>query len=79
MWTETRGGGYGSTLPLSNVDWKLLTWCCKEIRQGRWARPWVVALEYGGIGPLMEWRSEASVLTAQVPKLVALVGATEGQ
>ncbi|MBA2364669.1 MAG: DUF692 family protein [Chloroflexia bacterium] len=66
-------------MPLSEVDWKLLTWCCEEIRQGRWARPWVVALEYGGIGPLMEWRSEASVLTAQIPNLVALVGATERQ
>lgn len=64
-------------MPLSQDDWDLLGWCLEEICRGRWACPWVVSLEYGGIGPLMEWRSRASVLAEQVPRLVSLVRPAE--
>jgi hypothetical protein len=44
-----------------------------QIRAGRWARPDIVALEYGGIGDGFSWRSDASVLEEQVPRLAQLV------
>ncbi len=65
-------------MPLSEDDWELLAWCLGEIREGRWGRPWVVSFEYGGIGPLMEWRSEARVLAEQVPRLAAMVRSARG-
>ncbi len=70
-------GRHREHMPLTEDDWRLLEWCLEEIREGRWARPWVVSLEYGGIGPLMEWRSEARVLAELVQRLVALVRAAE--
>ena len=60
-------------MPLSDDDWALLTWCLGRIREGRWGHPWVLAFEYGGLGPVMEWRSEAAVLAEQVPRPGALV------
>ncbi len=60
-------------MPLSEDDWDLLAWCLGEIRRGHWARPWIESLEYGGIGPLMEWRSQASVLTKQGFRLLGIV------
>ncbi len=65
-------------MPLSEGDWELLAWCLGEIREGRWQRPWAVSFEYGGIGPLMEWRSKTSVLAEQVPRLVGMVRSAEG-
>jgi hypothetical protein len=56
-------------MPLSEEDWTLLVWCAEQIREGRWARPWLMAFEYGGIGPLFSWRSEPSVFADQVPRL----------
>ena len=35
--------------------------------------PWLVAFEYGGIGPNFEWRSESAVIAEQVPRMAALV------
>lgn len=65
-------------MPLSDNDWALLAWCLDCIREGRWGRPWVLSFEYGGIGPLMEWRSEAAVLAEQVPRLRALAQGLPG-
>jgi len=49
-----------------------------HIRDGCWGQPWVVALEYGGVGPLWEAVTEADVLAVQVPRLHALVGLALG-
>jgi hypothetical protein len=59
-------------IPMSDDDWALVAWCLEQIPEGRWARPWVLAFEYGGIGPLMEWRSDERVLAEQVPRLAGL-------
>lgn len=62
-------------LPLTDADWRLLGEALDAIRAGRWARPWVVAFEYGGVGPAFGWRSDAGVLADQVPRLAAAVAA----
>ena len=60
-------------LPLTDFDWAFTAWALAQVRAGRWGRPWVVALEYGGVGPLWEAVTEEEVLAAQVPRLYELV------
>ena len=45
-------------LGMTEPDWQHLTWALGQIDSGGWAMPWLVAFEYGGIGPNFEWRSE---------------------
>lgn len=59
-------------LPFTEADWPFVDAVLARIRAGEWAQPWVMAFEYGGTGPLFEWRSEASVIAAQVPRLYEL-------
>lgn len=73
------GGVRDEHMPLAADDWALLEWCLDQIRCGRWAEPWVLALEYGGIGPRAAGRSETAVLAEQLPRLRALIqGAAQG-
>lgn len=58
---------------LYDADWKLVEWAFEQIHAGKWARPRIVALEYGGIGPLFEWRSKSDVIARDVPRLYNLV------
>ncbi|MFZ5813803.1 MAG: DUF692 family multinuclear iron-containing protein [Bacillota bacterium] len=60
-------------LPMTEADFALAGWVLEQIREHRWPEPWVVSLEYGGIGPAFEWRSEASVIAEQAPRLLRLV------
>lgn len=54
-------------------DWELFDWSIDCIRSGAWATPWVIAYEYGGVGPLFESRSETRVIAEQVPRMVEAV------
>jgi uncharacterized protein (UPF0276 family) len=67
------GGVRDEHMALDADDWALLGWCLDHIRWGRWARPWLLAMEYGGIGPRADWRSDPAVLAAQLPRLRALI------
>jgi len=55
--------------PMEDHDWDLLAWALTRIRGGDWPRPWVVALEYGGVGPAYEARTDAAVLAEQAPRI----------
>jgi uncharacterized protein (UPF0276 family) len=68
-----RQGRIADHMRLSEGDWPEVAWAFERIRSGAWARPQIVALEYGGIGPLFEWRSEAATLAADVPRLQAVM------
>jgi hypothetical protein len=59
--------------PCCRRDWDSLGWALDRIAAGEWAEPWIVAFEYGGIGPLFEWRSERAVIAADVPRMMAMV------
>jgi uncharacterized protein len=52
-------------------DWEALEAAGAQIASGAWAAPGIMAFEYGGIGPLFDYRSESRVLAEQVPQLVA--------
>lgn len=58
-------------LGITSADWPFLEWALARIRSGAWARPWALAFEYGGIGPLFEWRSQSDIIAEQVPRLYA--------
>lgn len=57
---------------------RLLTWTLDRVQAGEFARPWVVACEYGGVGPAFDWRSDPGVMAEQFPRLEALVRRTTG-
>ncbi len=59
--------------PMTASDWALTEWALEEISADEWARPQIVALEYGGIGPGFGWRSKSEVLALEVPRLRTLV------
>lgn len=64
-------------LALSDEDWAFTERLCSELAaggaDGTWQRPAVMAFEYGGIGPIFEWRSQRDVIAKQVPRLYELV------
>lgn len=62
-------------LPLGDDDWRFFDLALARIAAGAWAPPDVVAFEYGGIGPVFDWRSEPEVLRDQVPRLLDRVRA----
>jgi uncharacterized protein (UPF0276 family) len=56
-------------LPMTDADWALFEWAMDNIHAGRWAEPAVVACEYGGIGPMFDWRTDPAVLALDVPRM----------
>ena len=59
--------------PMTDREWALAEWAFGRIAEGAWARPRIVAFEYGGVGPSYEWRSDPEVLARQVPRLRDMV------
>lgn len=66
-------GRLADHMDLNNEDWSWVRFALKRVAEGDWARPWTVALEYGGIGEPFKWRSEQSVLAEQVPRLHEMI------
>jgi uncharacterized protein (UPF0276 family) len=61
-------------------DWDFLDWAFDQLHSGAWAQPWVVSMEYGGVGPIWEDVAERDVLRVQIPRLYKLVhGQTVGE
>jgi len=61
------------SMPLEEDDWQIVEWVLDHIHVGEWPQPWVVALEYGGLGPIFEWRSEPAVIAEHLPRLRRLI------
>ena len=66
---HTINGRLQDHLPILPQDWLVFDWVCEKIQQGEWPSPWLVAYEYGGVGELFEWRSDAAVIAEQMPLL----------
>jgi len=66
---EALRGEWVDHVPLIDWDWPVMEWAAEMLQNGRWATPWVVSLEYGGVGGLFEAVTETAVLTEQVPRL----------
>ncbi|MFC7320210.1 DUF692 family multinuclear iron-containing protein [Halobacillus campisalis] len=70
---QKKDGKYRDSMPMTEEDWKLAEWTMKNIKQGLWAEPWAASFEYGGVGPIFEWRTNAKVIEEQVPRLYDVV------
>ena len=62
-------------MPMTGDDWAMFGWAMERVRNGHWPPPHIVAFEYGGVGPLFEWRTDPNVLAEQVPYLYGMVHA----
>lgn len=60
-------------LPLTEDDVELLRAALSRSSAGAWPMPDIVSFEYGGVGPVFDWRTEPHVLAEQVPLLHAIV------
>lgn len=60
-------------LPMRPLDWEFAAWGLGEVHAGRWARPWAVALEYGGVGPLWGAIATADSIQKHVIRLHSLL------
>jgi len=60
-------------LPLTDEDWGFMSWLIAQLQTGVIKQPWMIALEYGGVGPLWETLTEVEVLLEQVPRLHRLI------
>lgn len=56
-------------LPMTPSDWEALSQALQRIAAGTWGCPEIIAFEYGGIGPLFEALTDASLLSKQVPRI----------
>ena len=72
---QSDGQRLRDSMPMGEEDWELIAWAMECIGDGCWATPWALALEYGGVGPNLAWRSEASVIAEQLPRLKGLMAA----
>lgn len=68
-------GRWQDHLPFTDVDWDFTRWSLDQITRGHWRTPWIVSMEYGGVGPLWEALTDADILATQVPRLAAMVHA----
>ncbi|MFC4403758.1 DUF692 family multinuclear iron-containing protein [Gracilibacillus xinjiangensis] len=66
-------GRLHDSMPMTDEDWDLAKWVIQRIKAGYWQEPWVAAFEYGGVGPIFEWRTDEEVLAKQTPILYELV------
>jgi uncharacterized protein (UPF0276 family) len=58
---------------LARDDWPHVESAIERIGRGAWGRPWCLAFEYGGIGEPFRWRSQASVIASDLPRLDRLI------
>jgi uncharacterized protein len=59
----------GDHLPMTGDDWALLDWAAGQIRSGAWAEPWIMTLEFGGVGPLWELLGTPAELCREITRL----------
>lgn len=77
---EQYRGHYVDHLPMTDSDWAFFTWSLGQIENGIWSEPWVITLEYGGIGGMFAPITDREVLQRQVPRMYDLVrGKGEGR
>ena len=70
---ERYGLGAVDHMAFADEDWAFAAWAFDRIRTGVWSQPWIVSLEYGGLGKFWQAFSDARVLEDVVPRLNALV------
>jgi uncharacterized protein (UPF0276 family) len=70
---DTKQNRLNDHFPMTAADWVLTEWALERIHSGAWAAPWVVALEYGGVGAGFSERSDSGVIALDMSRLYKLV------
>ena len=70
---ERRFGRSVDHRPFSAEDWSFARWAIDQLRAGFWGQPWIMALEYGGVGKFYEAFTWSDELSDVVPRLHELV------
>lgn len=65
-------------LPLVDEDWEFYAWSLEQVHRGEWGQPWIVTLEYGGVGRVWELLTDKVILAEQVPRLYAMINNKTG-
>lgn len=73
------GGQWMDHLPMTDDDWPEMEWMMQQIHSGKWAEPWVISFEYGGVGGFWEVITERSVYQEQLPRMSGLVAGSDVQ
>ena len=55
---------------MTTADWRSFNHVMAKIERGDCATPEIIALEYGGVGPLFDWRSDPEVIQADMTQLI---------
>ncbi len=64
---------------LSPEDWLITEWAAKQIAQGLWSEPVIVAFEYGGLGSIFSFRNNINIIAEQAPRLYNMFSITARQ
>ena len=67
------GGVLTDHFEMEEQGWEILDWALQEIHFGHWQAPRLVAFEYGGVGDVFVWRTDADAIRTQVPRLYEMV------
>ncbi len=76
---EGMRGEWIDHVPLIESDWPYMEWAAEMMQNGRWASPWVISLEYGGVGELFEMITDTAVLATQIPRLYGIFKGESGE
>jgi uncharacterized protein (UPF0276 family) len=60
-------------MPMMQEDWAFFRNAMVRIRAGEWAKPQIIAFEYGGVGEGFHWRTDPEVIAEQVPRMHDMV------
>ncbi|MFQ3566102.1 MAG: DUF692 family multinuclear iron-containing protein [Aggregatilineales bacterium] len=60
-------------LAMREEDWQIFDWVIELMQAGTAAAPWLLAFEYGGVGPKFEWRTDPEAIAADAPRFYAAV------
>lgn len=60
-------------LPMTDADWEMFEWALERIASNRWATPWCIACEYGGVGELFRKYADRDVMLRDIPRMAAMV------
>jgi len=60
-------------LPMTDADWTMFEFALDRIRGKRWATPWCIACEYGGVGELFAKQTERDVIARDIPRMATMV------
>lgn len=74
---DAEAGYWRDHFPMTAVDWRLAEHALNCVKSGDWPAPEIVALEYGGVGPLFEWRSEKAVIERELNRLAEMLAAAD--